>query len=538
MFPTRATEAGRHDFDDALEDFSPARRAEWIEFNRAREKEVASLLRDPKVSLDQRLDAATLAAQIARELHLQTVLRRPERDPLYSASVIGNATVFLLVRDDLPLPERQARAQVRAKLLPRFVKQAQENFALVRPEEISPELCGIAAGQLHAASNFYRDGFAAAAGASAETVADSLGALAGDFEALAKTATGSPRLGDNYATTFRLGTGVSDTPAEILAQATADLSAKRKEAAAYGREVWAELLPNEAKPSEDAALLRRLFERVADERDTNIDEYVERWQSNVREIEKFVREKNIITLPDPLSLIVTQSPSYFVGQSVGGVYPSGPYAPEAKTILFLPMPAPDANDAQRLAFFRDFNRAFNRMIVPHELIPGHYVQLKFAARHPHKIRAVFPDPIYVEGWGTFCERLLLDEGWGGALPRLAHLKKQLENIARTIVDIRVHTGAMSREEVIRFCKEEALQNDQFASNMWTRAITSSPQITTYYLGYRKVREVYEAARAQAGEKFQLHKFMDGMMELGPVPLHNYRSRQSATTTSARAARAE
>ena len=99
------------------------------------------------------------------------------------------------------------------------------------------------------------------------------------------------------------------------------------------------------------------------------------------------------------------------------------------------------------------------MIVPHELIPGHYVQFKIAAHQPHKIRAVFPDPLYVEGWGTFCERMLLDQGWGGPLERLAHLKKQLENIARTIVDVRVHTENMSRDEVIHFVKEEALQND-------------------------------------------------------------------------------
>ena len=231
-----------------------------------------------------------------------------------------------------------------------------------------------------------------------------------------------------------------------------------------------------------------------------------------------------MTLPDPLSLVLAEAPAYFVGQSVGGVYAAGPYAPEAKTILFLPVPAAHATAEQRTAFFRDFNRPFSRMIVPHELIPGHYVQLKYAARNPHKVRAMFPDPIYVEGWGTFCERLLLDQGWGGARPRLAHLKKQLENIARTIVDIRVHTGNMSREEVTRFVKDEALQGDQLARNMWMRTLTSSPQITTYYLGYAKVTEVYDAARVAAGDKFELQRFMDGMMELGPVRLDHYLKR--------------
>lgn len=90
------------------------------------------------------------------------------------------------------------------------------------------------------------------------------------------------------------------------------------------------------------------------------------------------------------------------------------------------------------------------MITPHEIFPGHALQLNQAARHPRKVRVLFADGVYVEGLGTFCERLMLDLGWGEPLSRLAHLKKQLENIARTIVDIRVHARGMTREEVRRF----------------------------------------------------------------------------------------
>jgi uncharacterized protein (DUF885 family) len=99
----------------------------------------------------------------------------------------------------------------------------------------------------------------------------------------------------------------------------------------------------------------------------------------------------------------------------------------------------------------------------------HYTQLKYAARHPHKVRALFADDVFVEGWGTFSERLMLDQGWGGPLARLAHLKKQLENIARAIVDIRVHTQGMTRDEVVRFVKDEALQGVSSPSTCGTGA---------------------------------------------------------------------
>jgi len=530
MFPTRATQAGNHAFDCKLEDFSTEKLARWVEANKAECDRLTKLINAPDLPFDDRLDAEALLAQVEREVHEQIILRRPQRDPLYWSEVIANAAVFLLVRDDLPFTERQQRVRARAGLLPAFARQCSETFAGAKGDQVAPELCKIAVGQLRATATFYRKGFAGAVGDNPEVrdeganVAKAISELADNIEKLSQSATGSPRLGRKYATTFRLGTGINEPVADVLKRATTDLAAKRAEAANFGRNVWHELMKGKEPPADDAVLLRQLFERVAEDRDTNEETYASRWKTDVLEIEKFVRKKRIMTLPDPLTLVVDRAPAYFVGQSFGGVYAAGPYSPQAKTILFLPVPPPDATAEQREAFFRDFNRPFSRMIVPHELIPGHYVQLKYAAHHPHKVRAVFPDPVYIEGWGTFCERLLLDQGWGGALPRLAHLKKQLENIARTIVDIRVHTENMSRQEMVRFVKEEALQGDQLANNMWTRTLTSSPQITTYYLGYAKVTEVYNAARIAEGDKFDLCRFMDGMMELGPVRLEHYLER--------------
>ena len=533
MFPTRATAAGRHEFDADLEDFSPAKIAEWIEFNRASRQRAADLLRQPNLSFGDKLDGESLLAQIDRELNSLELRKQADSDPLYWSTVAAESNVFLLVRDDLPLDERKRRARARGQKLPRFAKQARDHFATANPSDIAPELCQIAAGQVRSTANFYKEGFVGAIGADdnvreeSNTAAAALVDLANMLEDLAKRATGSVRLGPAYEATFRAGTGVTESVRDVLARAQHDLAGTRAEAAAFGRSVWSEVLPNEQSPKDDAQLLRRLFDRIAIDHGKTAEDALAQWRTNVSAINNFVHDRKIMTLPDPLALIVDISPAFFVGQSVGGVYPPGPYAPDAKTILFLPTPSRDAAPEQREAFFRDFNNHFNKMIVPHELIPGHYVQFKIAAHQPHKIRVVFPDPLYVEGWGTFCERIMLDQGWGGPLERLAHLKKQLENVARTIVDIRVHTENMSRDEVVRFVTNDALQGEQLASNMWTRAITTSPQITTYYLGCQKVRQAYDAARAAARDHFELRKFMDGIMELGPVRLEHYIERFSA-----------
>jgi len=261
MFPTRATQAGNHAFDSKLEDFSTEKLARWVEVNQAERDRLTKLISAPDLPFDDRLDAEALLAQVEREVHEQIVLRRPQRDPLYWSEVIANAAVFLLVRDDLPLTERQQRVRARAGLLPAFASQCSATFARAKGNEVAPELCKIAVGQLRATATFYRKGFARAVGDNPEArdegakVGKAISELADNIEKLSQSATGSPRLGREYATTFRLGTGINEPVADVLKRATADLAAKRTEAANFGRKVWRELMTDKEPPTDDAVLL-------------------------------------------------------------------------------------------------------------------------------------------------------------------------------------------------------------------------------------------------------------------------------------------
>lgn len=530
-FPSQATAAGRHDLDDRLEALDEQQRRLWVGFNRGLLGPLERQLEDPDLDMDVRLDNELVLRQVRREIFEHEVLRRPETDPLWWSGIISNATVFLLVRDDLPEADRLASAALRAEQLPRLAGEARQALAASDVAEIPSELAALAARQVGSSAVFYRQGFAKATAdpALAERLREAglvaamaLEELAEFLEGLAERAVGSPRLGENYTESFRLVTGDERAPAEVLAAAEADLEAKRLEVAEYGRSVWPRIFRWRHPPEDDRELIKSLFERVEADRCTSTDELVVEYRRLIRMAAEFARRHDIVTLPDPLTVVTDRSPDFFVGQSVGGVYPAGPFAPEGDTLLFLPTPPSTATAEQRDTLFRAFNHHFNVMIAPHEIVPGHYLQLKYAARHPRKTRAIFADGVYVEGWGTFVERLMLDQGWGGPLDRLAHLKKQLENIARTIVDIRVHTTDVSRQEVLAFVRDEALQDEQFAANMWMRSITSSPQLTFYYLGYRQVVDLYDEVRRSRGESFVLREFMDGMMQLGPVPVRHYR----------------
>jgi len=236
--------------------------------------------------------------------------------------------------------------------------------------------------------------------------------------------------------------------------------------------------------------------------------------------EQFVRDQGLASVPEKTTLVVDLSPPHFAGAAVGGVYPAGPFDPEADTLFYLPSVPDQAPEAQREGFYRSFNNHFNAMIIPHEMFPGHYLQLKVASRNPHLVRSLFESALHSEGWATLCERLALEAGWDDQHPLtwLAHLRKRLENATRAYVSVQVHCHGWDRQRLEEFAVGEGLLAPQFAVNLWHRVIASPFQLTSYFLGNRAFEALYEAERERRGDGFRIRGFSDRILEAGSVPL--------------------
>lgn len=540
MYPSRATLMGRSDHDARLELPTEERILQWVRYQDDADAAMQAALARPDVSDDDRIDAEVLRRQTARERHEYVVLRRYETDPLYWTRLAAGAVRFHIVRERRPAEDRVADAIARARQIPALVAEATRRIETAPGDRLAAEVCRVAAGQAQASAAFYRSNFltfTSAGGAEAQDVADqaatSLATLGNLLYAASLRASGPVGLGRHYAQTLRVELGVDQAPDELLTMGQQDLANVRQEAAAYGRSVWRDVMPGRPMPGTDSAVLRALFDRLAEDRDSDVGTYTRHWQAVLAEADAFASSQQMLRLPDAPPPVVIASPSYTISQSVGELVPPGPYDPGAPSVLFLPVPRPDATLPLQTAFYRDFNRHFVRMFAPHLLVPGHDAQARHAARHPRKLRMVFADQLYVEGWGTFSERLMLDLGWGGPLVRLAHLKRRIENVARLIVDIQVQTSDISRDEIMRFVRQEALQEEQFAGNMWTRAVSASPEMVAYHLGYREVRDVHDAARRAGDGAVDPRTFAEQMMALGPVAIRHYRERIAPQTRTSR-----
>lgn len=531
MFPSKATAAGRYATDDRLEQLDAASRARWIAYN---ESSLAALNLELAGQPEnaRRIDLELLQRQVQQELLEWRDGDRPRNDPLFWAEPLSQATLYLVLRQDRPAGERLTLAARRTEGIPRLVDQALTALADADPARVIPQQAAEAATRLRALAGFYRDGLPKAQGASAGMksrlqkagviAARAIEKLAVRADELAAAGTADFRLGARYAERFRIVTGIQQAVPEVLAQARRELADKRQEAAAYGRGVWATLRPDTPVPLDDNEVLRQLFTLIEAARPASTQELVAQYTADTDAAFDFATEHELLTLPEPRTLVISTAPAWLGGQSVGGVYPAGPFDPDAQTLFLLPNIPDSAPEDAKARFFSAFNSGFNRMIVPHELVPGHYVQLKVAARQPHAVRSLFGDGVYSEGWGSFSERLMLDLGWGGPQERLAHYKKQLENIARLIADIVVHSEGWDEVRLAQFLTDEALLDAQFASNMWRRAMLTSPQLTTYHQGYRDIHAIWLDWRRLHPDR-PLREFTDGMLALGAVPVREYRA---------------
>jgi Bacterial protein of unknown function (DUF885) len=148
---------------------------------------------------------------------------------------------------------------------------------------------------------------------------------------------------------------------------------------------------------------------------------------------------------------------------------------------------------------REDNDRMLRLVTIHEAIPGHYLQQAYANRCPRIVRAVFGNGTFVEGWAVYVTQVVIDAGYRAddrAL-LLVHWKFYLRTVTNAILDIRIHTAGMTREEALRLMMDGAFQERAEAENKYDRARLTSTQLSTYFVGSTELWDLEAERRRRA-----------------------------------------
>jgi uncharacterized protein (DUF885 family) len=142
------------------------------------------------------------------------------------------------------------------------------------------------------------------------------------------------------------------------------------------------------------------------------------------------------------------------------------------------------------------------------------------------VRSAFWSGPFVEGWAVYAEQLMVERGYDAGLgPRealaihLQQLKMQLRMTINAILDVRVHSRGMTEVEGMRLMQVRGHQEEGEAVGKWRRALLSSTQLSTYYVGYVAVKEIVADLRA-AHPTWTDRQVHDAVLSHGsPPPRH-------------------
>lgn len=534
FYPSQAFAYGDSSSATAFENFNDKTLERWLALNSATKQSMKAVLarENPRAHPAHVLDVQVLLAQAENELATWDEDAPLTDQPQWYAEQVSQALTHLLVRDQLSI---QVRSDA---LLARL--QGVEQLCLLGASSLTSGNAlrtERALGILSNSYEFYDSGLRQLVSdwpqpsdgqsfdkqiTEAVTAIDTLRRHLRDR--VLPVATGQAAIGPAiYTAKLKRRTSGLYSPQRLLAAAGEELRVVR--ALMHQESVrWAHTIEDPAEQfrvlelSNEERLTAAIRAMEAD-RQNNSADFLASFTALTLAAERFVEERQIATVPKPTTLLIALSPAHFSGAAVGGVYPSGPFDPQAETLFYIPSVSDEAEASVKEGFYRSFNTHFNTMILSHEMFPGHYLQYKVAVSESPALRSLFSNGSYVEGWGSFVEELMLDAGWANNAPltRLAHLRKRLENATRAYVSVQVNMARWGEERVFRFAREEGLLAPQFATNLWQRVVNSPLQITDYFTGFKAFKDLYGEFEATQSD-VPTQTWVDAVLKAGPVPM--------------------
>jgi len=157
----------------------------------------------------------------------------------------------------------------------------------------------------------------------------------------------------------------------------------------------------------------------------------------------------------------------------------------------------------------------------HEAVPGHHLQLALQQelRDLPKFRRNGGYTAFIEGWALYAERLGKEIGfYKDMLSDFGRLTQEAWRAARLVVDTGIHSMKWTRDQAIRFLKENTATTEQDMVSEVDRYIAWPGQALAYKIGEMKIREIRAKAEKKQKRKFEIRKFHDELLNEGALPL--------------------
>ncbi|MED5622455.1 DUF885 domain-containing protein [Ideonella sp. BN130291] len=160
-------------------------------------------------------------------------------------------------------------------------------------------------------------------------------------------------------------------------------------------------------------------------------------------------------------------------------------------------------------------------LAAHEGVPGHHLQVARATELSKlpKFRRSGGYVAFNEGWALYAEVLAGDLGlYADPYSRFGHLQAQAFRAARLVVDTGLHAKGWSRRQAIDLIVEQTGMDRNQVTFEVDRYLAMPAQALGYMIGQLKIMELRDRAKRQLGERFDIRRFHNAVIDNGSLPL--------------------
>jgi uncharacterized protein (DUF885 family) len=244
------------------------------------------------------------------------------------------------------------------------------------------------------------------------------------------------------------------------------------------------------------------------------------YQERLKQIEKIIVEKQIVSLPDrPAKIRIATAAETTQQPAPHMTAPPFLHNTGEKGEFVLPLNIPAGPGQPAAEKYDDFTfDAAAWTLTAHEARPGHELQFDSMLEHGVSLaryQYAF-NSTNVEGWGLYSEYLIRPymplEG------QLVSLDYRLMRAARAFLDPELQAGKIQPADAFRVLEQDVVQSHAFAQEEVERYTYRAPgQANSYFYGYTKLIALRKETEGSLGAKFNQKKFHDFILAQGLLP---------------------
>jgi uncharacterized protein (DUF885 family) len=249
---------------------------------------------------------------------------------------------------------------------------------------------------------------------------------------------------------------------------------------------------------------------------------IDYYRDCIAQLRKFVTDQDIVTIPGWLGTMqILETPAFLQPVSPGAsMNPPRLFSLSTTGYYYITPPKSLAEAAARLDMNEDFDRDRILSTAAHEALPGHFMQLSIAKRHPDFVRRTQFSSVFAEGWAFYGEEMFVRLGlYGDDLDgRLDVARWERVRGARAVVDPKLASGEWTYEHAVEYFATETGFTKEQAEAAVAGIATRPGYVIAYSVGRLQIENLLGEYLRRKGAEASLRDFHDRLLSYGTTPL--------------------